>query len=159
MTVVKKKEPNEWMTLQKPFENATAMLDFLERDEPERYVFRGQTRAYGGPMLPSGFRDRFTPFDASSGPSEWAGITTSKSVIDDEVNTRRQDVSTMTATGEDVDDGRTTWDLPEVAYQRGFRDFFNQPHRNPDDHDLAVEKSVREMDTVIPILLSRVVGK
>jgi len=118
------------MTLQKPFENATAMLDFLERDEPERYVFRGQTRAYEGPMLPSGFRDRFTPFDASSGPSEWAGITTSKSVMDDEVNTRRQDVSTMTATGEDVDDGRTTWDLPEVAYQRGFRDFFNQPHSN-----------------------------
>jgi len=28
----------------------------------------------------------------------------------------------------------------------------------PEDHDLAVEKSVREMDTVIPILLSTVVG-
>ncbi|MHC4177788.1 MAG: hypothetical protein ACYSWU_09790 [Planctomycetota bacterium] len=114
--------------MQQPFENATAMLDFLEGDESERYVFRGQTRRYHGPMLPSGFRDRFTPFDTSTEPAKWAGISTSRSVVGDEVKVRQRDLSGETETGECVDDGKTTWDLPEAAYQKGFREFFNQSH-------------------------------
>lgn len=116
------------MAVKQPFKNATALLDFLEADEPELYVFRGQIRAYEGPMLPSGLRDRFIPFDVSKGPSEWAGITKPVSVIKDEINIRRRDLSSTFLKGEDVDDGKTTWDLPDAAYQTGFRDFFNQPH-------------------------------
>ena len=77
--------------MQQIFENSTALLDFLEADEPEWYVFRGQVRSYEVPLLPSGLRDRFIPFDASSEPSKWSGITKSTFVIKDEVNARRQD--------------------------------------------------------------------
>lgn len=109
-----------------PFNNPAALLDFLAAHEPERYVFRGQTRAYEGPLLPSGLRDRFTPFDGSTGPSEWAGVTTAHSVIEDTVSARRRDSEPLT--GESVEDGKSTWDLPESAYQQGFCDFFNQSH-------------------------------
>jgi hypothetical protein len=115
--------------VQQPFEDAAALLKFLEADEPERYVFRGQTRAYEGPMLPSGFRDRFTPFDASTGSLKWAGVSTSESVIKEQADIRRRDVTTKMGTGEDIGDGNTTWDLLEAAYQTGFRVFFDQPHR------------------------------
>jgi hypothetical protein len=115
--------------LQKLFENAAALLKFLEADGPEHYVFRGQTRAFEGPLLPSGLRGRFTPFDGSTGPSEWAGITTSRSLIEDEVRTRRTAFGEA-AMLESVDDEKSIWDLPEAAYQEGFRDFYNQPHHH-----------------------------
>src|SRR5512141_3045986 len=111
--------------MQRPFENAKALLDFLEADEPERYVFRGQTRSYDGPMLSSGVRDRFTPFDSLTERSKWAGITTFQSVLKQEVRARR---SAPDMRGHVVVDGKSTWDLPEAAYQKGFGEFFNQPH-------------------------------
>jgi hypothetical protein len=111
-----------------PYANATDLLDFLEACEPDQYVFRGQTRAYEGPVLPSGLRDRFTAFDASTAHSRWAGISTFKSKIDEEAKARRRAISTETSTVDFVDDGKTTWDLPEAAYQKGFREFFDQPH-------------------------------
>jgi hypothetical protein len=109
--------------VQPPFENATALLDFLVRDEPERYVFRGQTRSYEGPMLVSGSRDRFIPFDSAS---KWSGVSESTSEIYDEVQARRKALSSILK-GEVVDDGKTLWGLPEEAYQLGFREFYNQP--------------------------------
>lgn len=112
--------------MQQPFENAKTLLDFLEADEPERYVFRGQIQAYKGPVLPSGLRDRFTPFDSSTDSSKWAGVSTSLSEIKEEVFTRWEDTSPVTM--EVIEDGKSLWDLPESAYQMGFFDFFNQPH-------------------------------
>lgn len=111
--------------MQRPFENAKALLNFLEADEPERYVFRGQTRSYDGPMLSSGARDRFTPFDSLTGRSKWAGITTFQSGLKQEVKAR-QPIPDMR--GDVVVDGKSIWDLPEAAYQKGFGEFFNQPH-------------------------------
>ena len=112
--------------MQKTFHHAAALLDFLEADEPERYVFRGQTRTYEGPMLASGSRDRFIRFDPPTSSSEWAGVTESQSLIQDKVNARRREVFTEVWTGKDIDDQKTTWDLPESAYQQGFRDFYNR---------------------------------
>lgn len=115
--------------MQQPFENATALLDFLQADQPERYVFRGQTRSYAGPILPSGTRDRFTPFDSLSEHSRWCGITTFRSVLKKEILARQQATLTPDLAVHEVEDGKTTWDLPEAHYQKGFGDFFNQPHR------------------------------
>jgi hypothetical protein len=114
----------------RPFGDGAALLDFLQADEPGRHVFRGQTRAYEGPLLPSGGRDQFIPFDASTGPRKWAGVTTARSVQKNRFEARFRDTSPAHLIGEDVDDGKTTWDLPEAAYQLGFRDFFNQPHNH-----------------------------
>lgn len=111
--------------MQQPFKNATALLDFLQADEPERYVFRGQTRSYEGPILPSVFRDRFTPFHSSTEQSKWAGITTFQSVLKQEILDRRLPPDMI---GHEVVDGKSIWDLPEAAYQKGFGEFFNQPH-------------------------------
>ena len=114
--------------MHQPFENAKVLLDFLEADEPERYVFRGQTQAYNGPMLPSGIRDRFTTFESSTNSTKWAGVSTPQSVIKKEVFRRWEDLSPMTL--EAVEDRKTSWDLPESAFQMGFLEFFNQPHSN-----------------------------
>ena len=114
--------------MQKPFENAGALLNFLETDEPDRYVFRGQTHAYDGPMLPSGARYRFTPFNSSTNTSKWAGVSTPLSVIKMNAQTRWSDSSTQVQAREVGDNKEAMWDLPESDYQQGFCDFFNQLH-------------------------------
>ncbi len=114
--------------MKKPFDDATELFDFLEADEPDRYVFRGQTRMYDGPVLPSALRDRFTPFDTSKGPLNWAGVTLSKTMIDGQFAARRRAVCNLDEKSEEADDGKTTWELPETAHQHGFREFFNRSH-------------------------------
>jgi len=111
-----------------PFENDSVLLDFLLADEPEHYVFRGQIKEYDGPLLPSGIRDKFIPFKGSSGPSGYAGMTTTQSTNLDTLNAKRRDFP-PTYIAKTVDDGRKLWDLSEDDYQTGFRTFFNQPHR------------------------------
>jgi hypothetical protein len=95
-------------------------------------------------------RDRFIPFDASAGPRKWAGVLQARSVIEDEVDARRA-VFGLTFSGESVDDGKTTWDLPESAYQQGFRDFFNQPHipRMRDLGNLLREGAIPAMSALL----------
>jgi hypothetical protein len=55
------------------FANESELLNFLRNDEPERYVFRGQTRQYESPMIPSGFREHFVEFNGPDLPLRWAG--------------------------------------------------------------------------------------
>jgi hypothetical protein len=108
------------------FPHVKALLDFLEADHPERYVFRGQTRMYGGPLLPSGYRDRFTPFDTVIGASRWAGITRAKSLIGEAwVETAR---ALESAQSEPINDGKRLNDIPESAYQHGIRRYYNTAH-------------------------------
>lgn len=137
--------------MEQPFANPGALLDFLEKDEPHRYVFRGQTRAYPGPMLPSGIRDRFTPFDTSSPQSKWAGISRSRSANEEALAARWRTFSLPTTTITPVDDGKTTWDMSEAAYQTGFREFFNQAHRQRinDLGDLLREGAIPGLATLI----------
>lgn len=131
-----------------PFEDAGSLLAFLEEDDPEAYVFRGQTRAYEGPMVPSGFRDRLIVFDAPIGASEWAGVSVPFSVQISKALDKYFRSNTVFCALEDVHDGGTsTWDMSESAYQEGFREFFNHPH----DHQLKQMRDSLAGNVVGPI--------
>lgn len=136
--------------MQQVFENGGALLEFLYTDEPELYVFRGQTQAYEGPMLPSGCRDHFIPFESSNSTSEWAGVTEAHSVIKKSFISRSLNFSSRVKT-ERIIDRNTTWDLSEVAYQAGFREFFNQPHisRMNEVRDLLRNGSIPAMPALL----------
>jgi len=49
------------------------------------------------------------------------------SALKEEMNTYRKGIHEEVES-EDINDGKTSWDLSESDFQSGFRDFFNQPH-------------------------------
>jgi len=110
-----------------PFPTPQALLDFLNKDKPEQYVFRGQTREYSGPVLSAAFRDGFKPFSPRGKRGRWAGIT----LLRDEklalLEARRRDLgpSHLVETLQNLDS--TAWDLKESDYQAGFDLYFRQP--------------------------------
>jgi hypothetical protein len=53
--------PNKYITPGTAATSIGELYDHLTRDEPGRYAYRGQTREYPGPLMPSYFRRFFRP--------------------------------------------------------------------------------------------------
>lgn len=112
-------------TTSKPYPSAEELYKFLLWDNPERYVFRGQTKEYPGPILASGIRDFFQPAYGHKAHSNWAGVI----FRDDAEKLKRQRVADMIPRVDPQKPSpsdKTAWTIPESEYQAGFRRFFNQ---------------------------------
>ncbi len=109
-----------------PYSTSKALLDFLYRDTPEDYVFRGQICEYPLPLIPSGFRDRFHPFSTGSQRGSWAGISLFDNEVRDLFLSRFQNYPLQLNIPVKPSTGITVWDLEESDYQAGFHIYFGQ---------------------------------
>ncbi len=114
-----------------PFPSARHLFDFLLRDNPDCFVFRGQTQAYPGPLLPSGIRAHFIPFNTSeSVPDKYAGITWPSSKIQQSYVNRHSEFENHFGHSRikhptKVDDS-LAWETTETSFQDGFNVYFSQ---------------------------------
>jgi len=108
-----------------PFDSAQEALDFLRRDSPEQYVFRGQVRQYPGPLLPSAFRGILHALDfpevPSMGPIPTAGLTMFRSEIREHDREKIDAYNRGIRKGTELPyAGPKAWDAPEEDYQEAY---------------------------------------
>ncbi|MCE5200318.1 MAG: hypothetical protein ABFD54_13445 [Armatimonadota bacterium] len=121
---------------ERPFESPAAIQEYLQSSHPERYVFRGQTQAYDGPLLPSGLRGKFIENSHNSGIHKFAGI--SKFGSETTIATRKALADQIVHQGglksENIIFSATPWSTDESDFQQGFERFWGrQGHENLTD--------------------------
>lgn len=134
------------------YSSADALLECLLNDHPERYVFRGQTREYPGPLVPSGIRGVMEPVPNSVPSSKWGGVVFLDDITQSRVSGQKTVAMPVNSMGSLAGARKgAVLEIPESEFQAGHRRFFCQPCTSVHDDIRAIVRGggIMGLDAVL----------